>query len=189
MERQQTLADTSNEVLPKLNTETLNITSFPWPVAPQREWHEIAGTMGEDRGSYDGEPRDHFHSGVDVVAPLGTPVLSVFDEKVVNPLSNVGFESLNEGVHVGIMTYFHVRVGRNAQDEMLDARRFITVRDDQGKITRVRVKRGTRFRVGDTLGTINKMYHIHLNFGPSGAEINPFNLPFIGFTDKVSADY
>jgi hypothetical protein len=117
---------------------------------------------------------------------MGTPVLAVFDEKVVTPLNNFGFDSLNEGFHVGIMTYVHLRVGRNERNDALGDPRFITVRDDQGKITRIRIKRGTRFRVGDTLGTINRMYHVHLNFGPSGGEINPLNLPFIGFTDKVN---
>jgi hypothetical protein len=163
----------------------LHITSFPWPVAPQQQWHEVAGTMGEVRGSYDGESRDHFHSGLDVQGAMGTPVLSVFDEKVVNPLNNFGLESLNEGFHVGIMTYVHLRVGRNDKDLPLNDRRFVITNDDQGKIARVRIRRGTRFHVGDTMGTINRMYHVHMNFGPSGAEINPFNLPLIGFVDKV----
>jgi hypothetical protein len=51
---------------------------------------------------------------------------------------------------------------------------------------RVRLKRGARFRVGDPLGTLNRMYHIHLNFGPPGAEINPLVLPFNGFSDTVA---
>src|SRR5207253_10547137 len=51
---------------------------------------------------------------------------------------------------------------------------------------RMRVRRGTRFRVGDALGTINRMYHVHLNYGPSGAQANPLVLPFIGFSDTVA---
>src|SRR5581483_4947440 len=175
----------TQEVLPRLTPENLQITRFPWPVAPQREWHEVAGTMGEVRGSFDGESRDHFHSGMDVQGNMGTPVLSVYDEKVVSPLASFGLEGLNEGFRVGMMTYVHLRVGRNERDEPLKDNRFTVVRDDQGKIARVRIRRGARFHVGDTLGTINRMYHVHLNFGPWGAEINPFNLPFIGFSDKV----
>ena len=182
----KTVSADITETLPRLSPETLHITDFPWPVAPQRQWHEVAGTMGEVRGSYDGESRDHFHSGLDVQGAMGTRVLSVYDEKVVNPLNSYGFESLNEGFHVGIMTYFHLRVGRDEKDDLLTDLRFIALRDDQGKIRRVRIKRGTRFRVGDILGTINRMYHVHMNFGPSGGEINPLNLPLIGFSDKVN---
>ena len=182
----KTVSADTTETLPRLNPETLHLTEFPWPVAPQRQWHEVAGTMGEVRGSYEGESRDHFHSGLDVQGAMGTPVLSVYNEKVVNPLNTYGIESLNEGFHVGIMTYFHLRVGRNEKDDLLSDPRFIAVRDDQGKIARIRVKRSTRFRVGDTLGTINRMYHVHMNFGPSGGEINPLNLPLIGFIDKVN---
>ncbi len=50
----------------------------------------------------------------------------------------------------------------------------------------MRVKRGARFRPGDALGTINRMYHVHLNVGPPGAEINPLSLSPVGFTDRVA---
>ncbi len=71
---------------------------------------------------------------------------------------------------------------------MFDDPRFMPVNDATGKLARVRVKRGTRFNPGDTVGTVNKMYHVHLNVGPPGGEINPLSLSPIGFSDTISAD-
>jgi sugar lactone lactonase YvrE len=172
-------------VVPRLTRETVGVSEFPWPVDPQRKWHEVTATLGEVRGNYDGEARDHLHSGIDIQGALGATVRAVFDEKVSDPLPNWGFNDLGEGLHVGLMTYIHMRVGRNQKDDPFDDARFIPERDGSEKVMRVRVRRGTRFRVGDALGTINKMYHVHLNYGPSGAQANPLVLPFIDFGDHV----
>ncbi len=111
---------------------------------------------------------------------------AVLDEKVESPLTNWGYGSLNEGLRIGVMVYVHLRVGRNEKDELIDAARFTPVRDLDGKLTRLRIKRGTRFRTGDALGTINRLYHVHMNFGAPNAELNPLQLPLVGFTDKVA---
>lgn len=174
------------DVLPRLSRETVNASEFPWPVDPQRQWHEVTATVGEVRGNYEGEGRDHLHSGIDIQAPYGATVRAIYDEKVADPLGNWGFGDLGEGLRVGLMTYVHMRVGRNQQDKPFDDERFIPVSDAEGKAVRVRVRRGTRFRVGDALGTINRMYHVHLNYGPGGAQANPLALPFIGFTDRFA---
>jgi hypothetical protein len=50
----------------------------------------------------------------------------------------------------------------------------------------VRIKRGTRFRVGDPLGTINRMAHVHLELGPPRAKVNALLLHFPGFADHVA---
>jgi len=85
------------------------------------------------------------------------------------------------------MVYVHLRVGRSERDELIDESRFTAAgRDAEGKLTRLRIKRGTRFRTGDALGTINRMYHVHMNFGAPNAEANPLRLPLVGFTDKVA---
>jgi hypothetical protein len=68
---------------------------------------------------------------------------------------------------------------------MFDDPRFIQQKDAE-TLTRVRIKRGTRFKVGDALGTVNKMYHVHMNVGPSGAEINPLSLSPLGFRDDIA---
>jgi sugar lactone lactonase YvrE len=173
-------------VLPRLTAETTGASEFPWPVDPQRKWHEVTATVGEVRGNYEGEARDHLHSGIDIQGAMGATVRAVYEEKVTDPLGNWGFGDLGEGLHVGLMTYIHMRVGRNIQDKPFDDPRFIFVAGEDNKPARVRVRRGTRFRVGDALGTINRMYHVHLNYGPSGAQANPLVLPFIDFSDHVA---
>jgi sugar lactone lactonase YvrE len=175
----------STEVLPRIPVEEFG-DSFPWPLDPQGQWHEVAATMGEVRGAYGtDDSRDHLHSGVDVFGVYGQTVRAVREEKVTSPLPNWGFGGLNEGVRAGLMTYIHLRVGRDEHDTMLRDTPFVAVRDEAGKVARVRVRRGTRLRVGDALGTINRMYHVHMNLGPPGAEANPLTLPFAGFTDKT----
>jgi sugar lactone lactonase YvrE len=173
-------------VVPRLTAETVGVKEFPWPVDPQRQWHEVTATLGEVRGNYEGEARDHLHSGIDIQGANGATVRAVYDEKVADPLSNWGFGDLGEGLHIALMTYVHMRVGRSLQDKPFDDSRFIPVRGDENKVARVRVRRGTRFHVGDALGTINRMYHVHLNYGPGGAQANPLALPFINFSDRVA---
>jgi streptogramin lyase len=160
--------------------------AFPWPVAPQNAWHEVVGTLGEVRGNYQGEGRDHLHAGLDIHAVVGEPVLAVASEKVADPLPNGSFGRLSEGLRIDAMTYIHMRVGRSAVGEPIDPARFQLLRDAAGAVTGVRVKRGTRFRVGDRLGTVNAMAHVHLEAGPPGGKINAMALHFIGFTDRVA---
>jgi hypothetical protein len=50
----------------------------------------------------------------------------------------------------------------------------------------VRVKRGTRFAVGDPIGSVNRMYHTHLSLIVGGVEINPLVLPFSGMRDDIA---
>lgn len=156
-----------------------------WPVKPQQQAHEVVGLMGEVRGNFDGESRDHFHAGLDVQAAVGAPVLAVAAAKVGDPLPNWAFGGLSEGMAVDGLSYIHMRVGRNAKDEPLDGR-FQLLADENGKPGRIRVKRGTRFDSGDTLGTVNRMAHVHLNYSPNGDELNPLSLPFIGLRDTVA---
>ncbi len=160
--------------------------SFPWPFKPQDGWHEVVGTIGEVRGSYRGENRDHFHSGLDVQADMGTPVLAVANEKVSSPLPNWGHGELGEGMSVDAISYIHMRVGRTVKDEAIDPARFIMLVGERGKPVRVRVKRGTRFNVGDTVGTVNRLFHTHLASRSPAGEHNPLQLGFSGFSDAVA---
>lgn len=160
--------------------------AFPWPVAPQNAWHEVVGDMGEVRGNYQGESRDHLHAGLDIRAPVGEPVLAAANEKVQDPLPTWDTEGLGEGLRIDQMTYIHMRVGRMPDGTPLDPARFQLIRDPAGHVTRVRVRRGTRFRVGDRLGTINRMAHVHLELGPPRAKVNALLLHFPGFADHVA---
>ena len=159
---------------------------FPWPVAPQNGWHEVVGDMGEVRGNYQGEARDHLHAGLDIRAPVGTTVLAAADEKVQDPLPYWDVDGLSEGLRIDQMTYIHMRVGRTPAGTPLDPARFQITRDAAGHVTRLRVKRGTRFHVGDPLGTINRMAHVHLELGPPRAKVNALLLHFPGFADHVA---
>ena len=164
---------------------------MPWPIGPQDMVHEVVGVMGEVRGTYGGDSRDHFHAGLDVRGDVGATVLAVLPAKVTDPYANWGFNSLGEGMSVGPLSYIHMRVGRDPQGRALDPR-FQIQRDESangttnGKAVRVRVPRGTRFAVGDKLGTLNALSHVHLDYYQGGTLVNPLTLPFIGFTDTVT---
>jgi sugar lactone lactonase YvrE len=165
-------------------TPTTTPTSFPWPLKPQYEAHEVVGTVGEVRGRNDGDSRDHFHAGLDVHANLGTPVLAIAAGKVSDPLAAWGYDELNEGVSINGISYVHIRVGRDESAQALDPARFILAKTADGK-PRVRVRRGTRFLAGDTLGTINRMYHVHLGYSEEGVTKNPLKLKFAGYVDRM----
>jgi sugar lactone lactonase YvrE len=160
--------------------------SFPWPLKPQNQPHEVVGTIGEVRGNYDGEARDHFHSGLDIQAAMGAPVLAVADEKVSSPTAAWGAGGINEGLRVASMSYIHMRVGRDINDASIDPTKFQQLFDDKNKLAQIRIKRGTRFHVGDTVGTVNRMYHVHLNYSQSGLVVNPLSLSLTGFKDDIA---
>lgn len=159
---------------------------FPWPFAPQDRPHEVVGIVGEVRGSYDGESRHHFHNGLDVQAAMGVPVLAVANEKVSSPLPNGGFDNVGEGLGVHSFAYVHMRVGRTVRNAPLDPARFTLLTDDKGKPVRVRVKRGVRFKVGDPVGTVNRMFHVHLIHRTADGEANPLALPLPGLRDGIA---
>ena len=157
-----------------------------WPLRPQLAWHEVVGTIGEDRGDGRGESRDHFHDGLDVRGDVGQEVLAIAGGKVSNPLATYGFGQINEGLTIGSLGYVHMHVGRGAHGAALDPARFVPVRDEAGKLARMRVRRGARFAVGDVLGSINQMAHVHLWMGVSGYGLNPLQLDLRGFVDTVA---
>lgn len=176
----------AGKVMPNLSASRLNVTpNFPWPLQPQNQWHEIAGVIGEARGAPGGVALDHIHSGLDVRGNQGEAVVSVMDEKVSSPIAAWDFGGGGEGVHIGLMSYIHTRIGRNDRDEVQDPDKFKLLIDTAGKVVAVRLRRGARFRVGDFIGTINRLYHVHLNLGPRDAEVNPFMFPFAEFKDTV----
>lgn len=183
---QTAASSATDDPLPKLTNETLGQQSLIWPVDPQQSPHEVVATMGEVRGTFNStDSRDHLHSGLDVFGPYGETVRVVRSEKVVGPQPNWGFDTLNEGFRVGVVSYIHIHVGRDKDAKMFDDPRFIPVHNGEGKLVRVRVRRGTRFRPGEAVGTINKMYHVHMNIGPPGGEINPLLLAPVGFKDDI----
>jgi hypothetical protein len=156
-----------------------------WPLAPQRSPHEVVGTLGEVRATRH-ERLDHLHAGLDVRGDVGQPVLAIAEGRVLSPLAASGFGGLGETLSVDELAYVHVRVGRSAGGRPIDPKRFLAVRDERGRLVRMRVRRGTLIRPGDVLGTINPMAHVHLQLGAPGAQRNPLLLGFTGFVDHVA---
>jgi len=161
-------------------------TMVPWPFAPQDARHEVVGVIGEVRGSYDGESRHHFHNGLDVQADMGVPVLAVANEKVTSPVPNSDIGGTGESIGIDSFAYVHLRVGRTVRDAPIDPERFAILHDEKGKPARVRVKRGQRFRIGDPLGTVNRMFHVHLIHRAASGVSNPLALPFPNMVDTIA---
>ena len=179
--------NTTTQPLPRLTKDTLGIKELLWPLDPQDHPHEVAATMGEVRGSFDStDSRDHLHSGLDVAGAYGETVRVSRWERVSSPLPNWGFDELSEGIRIAVISYIHIHVGRDADGNVFNDPRFIAVKNEAGKVSRIRVRRGSSFQPGDAIGTVNKMYHVHLIIGPSGGEINPLDLSPIGFKDTVA---
>jgi DNA-binding beta-propeller fold protein YncE len=155
-----------------------------WPLDPQEGPHEVAGTLGEARGNPGGEGRERFHAGVDIRGANGSLVLAVRTGKVTVPDAADGFGGLSELVSIGAVTYVHVRVGRDHRNNPIDPRIWF-VRDDRGRPIRARLRRGTRFRTGEAIGTVNRFNHVHLNIGPRGEEANALLLRLPTFVDTV----
>ncbi|HET9532495.1 MAG TPA: NHL repeat-containing protein [Blastocatellia bacterium] len=177
----------ADSIIPRLSPELTGRSGpFPWPLAPQDRWHEVTGVVGEARGAPGGVALHHLHSGLDIRGLLGEPVFSVIDDKASSPISTWDHGGSNEGIHLGLMTYVHLRVGRNEKEEVSDPFRFNPEVDETGFLRRLRVRRGTRFRRGDFIGTLNRLYHVHMNCGPWNAPFNPIRFPLAGFKDTVA---
>ena len=160
-------------------------TEGRWPLAPQLGWHEVVGTLGEVRGTFAGKNRNHLHAGFDVRGDVGQTVLSLTDSKVSSPMAAWSPNGQAEGLNIGELDYLHMRVGRQPDGRALDPR-FELLRDERGRVERVRIRRGTRFQAGDALGTINAQAHVHLQVGPNGYARNAIALGFVNFTDSVA---
>ncbi|QDS14744.1 NHL repeat-containing protein [Xanthomonas arboricola] len=167
-------------------TQPLPVTKGRWPLQPQAGWHEVVGTLGEVRGNYQGLSRDHLHAGLDIRGDVGQTVYAIADAKVSSPYPTWGVGQSGEWFALDTIGYIHMRVGRTAQGTPLDPQRFHLVTDMDGKPDRMRVLRGTRFRAGDALGTLNGMAHVHLTAGANGFERNAVQLGFVGYADHVA---
>jgi sugar lactone lactonase YvrE len=154
-----------------------------WPYVPFEGPFEITGTLGEPRG---GVGSERLHAGLDIYAPEGEPVHVVRDGVVDHPLATFDFGTINESVRIGPIAYIHLRVGRGRRDEPMGDGRFVFTPDEAGKLQRVRVKRGSRFVAGEAIGTVNRFYHVHLNIGPPGEEVNPLHFSLPHHVDTVS---
>lgn len=173
----------SPSIAPKFDAERFGRQPLLWPIAPQEGPHEIAGTLGEARGSQGSE---RFHAGIDVRIDDGTPVHAVRDGIVTDPIATDDYGSLNEWLRIGEVSYIHIRAARGRDNLPIDPERFVATYDAiTGKAARIRVKRGARFHTGDVVGSVNRFNHVHLNVGWPGQEYNPLRFGLLQFEDTV----
>lgn len=144
-----------------------------WPYDPPDRVREIAGTLGELRGDIPEQKEPaRFHNGLDIAGAYGETARSIRDEKILLPVAAADFGTLRESLRMPQLGYIHVRLGRDQLSRPFEDPRFHFERDASGKIVEVRVPRGTRFKAGEPVGTLNTMNHVHLIAGRSGFEMN-----------------
>jgi DNA-binding beta-propeller fold protein YncE len=167
---------------PGFDRRTFERTPLLWPIDPMDGPHEIAGTMGEARGIQGAE---RFHAGIDVRIEQGTWVRAVRGGTITSPMSTGDFGSLNEWLRIGSLSYVHVRAGRSRQGELLPPDGFVPGYGADGKLARVRVRRGARFVAGEVIASVNAFNHVHLTVGWPGEEINPLAFRLPHFEDRI----
>jgi sugar lactone lactonase YvrE len=148
-----------------------------WPYDPPDAKRDIAGTLGELRGEIKaGADEIHFHNGLDIAGAYAETARFVRSEKVLRPIATANFGTLRELIRMPTMGYIHIRLGRDKDGNPLaNDGRFVFERDPSGKIKRVRIPRGSSFKAGEPIGTLNAMNHVHLIAGRSGNEMNALN--------------
>jgi hypothetical protein len=155
-----------------------------WPYDPPAAPRDIAGTLGELRGEVKADGGEtHFHNGLDIAGAYGETARFIRTEKVLDPFSTANFGTLRELLRLPTLGYIHIRLGRDKDSKPYDDVRFQFQRDAAGKLADVRVPRGTKFKAGEPIGTLNAMNHVHLVAGRSGQEMNAIDaleLPGLG---------
>lgn len=163
-----------------------------WPFDPPEAPREIAGTFGEVRGQISPEPESEawFHNGLDVPGGYGELTRAMFTEPVTLPLAVESVGTTRERIRLPLFGYIHVKIGRDKDDQLLPnlANGAVTfTRNPQGQVTGVRIRRGTVFKAGDAIGSLNRLNHVHLIAGQWGNEFNALSvLRLPGLTDTVA---
>jgi len=160
-----------------------------WPFDPPQTKRDIAGTFGEIRGEMLPGHDAWFHNGLDIPGAYGETARAIFSERVTQPLAVEGAGGGRERLLLPLISYIHLRVGRDQNDRPLGnfPNGAITFRrDEQGQVIGVRVRRGTRVSAGEAIGSLNRLNHAHLIAGPYGTEVNALAaLRFPGLVDTV----
>lgn len=157
-----------------------------WPYDPPTAKRDIAGTLGEIRGEMKpGSDEVWYHNGLDIAGAYGETARFVRDEKVLRPIAAENFGTLRELIRMPTLGYIHIRLGRNVESVPYGDARFQFEKEPGGKLSGIRVPRGTKFKAGEPIGTLNSMNHVHLIAGRSGSEMNALDaLTLPGLTDS-----
>ncbi|MBV9240910.1 MAG: hypothetical protein JO314_02780, partial [Acidobacteria bacterium] len=163
-----------------------NAAPARWPYDPPQAKRDIAGTLGEIRGDPTTDPNNvHFHNGLDIAGSYGEVARFVRDEKVLRPIATELFGDLRENIRMPTMGYIHIRLGRDQNQRPFGDPRFQFSTDSNGKLIDVRVPRGSSFKAGDPIGTLNPFNHVHLIAGRAGSEMNALDALILpGISDK-----
>ncbi len=159
-----------------------------WPFEPPGRPREIAGTLGEIRGEIvDQTTEAWFHNGLDIPGAYGETARFIRDEKVLDPHAAQNFGTLRELIRMPTVGYVHIRLGRGSDGlAFADSRFLFETNAVTTKPMGVRVPRGSRFRVGEAIGTLNAMNHVHLIAGRPGGEMNALDaLDLPGVSDSI----
>ncbi|MDC1037928.1 T9SS type A sorting domain-containing protein [Candidatus Marinimicrobia bacterium] len=130
--------------------KTLFSQSYNWPCEPFDDPHWINGTFCECRAGSSGNI-DHFHDGVDIHLPEGSPVYSVINGTVTS-MSTAQQSGINSYIRVGRFAYVHVNPNPA-------------------------LNLGNNIIAYETIiGWTNSWNHIHFKDGYPGDEINPIRV-------------
>jgi len=128
-----------------------------------------------------------FHNGLDIVGGYGETARVVRPEKILRPIATENFDTLRELVRMPTLGYIHLRLGRDKDNNFFDDKRFLFSKNEAGKLSGVRIRRGTKFKAGEAIGTLNPMNHVHLIAGRSGAEMNALDALILpNVADKIA---
>ena len=153
--------------------EFRNAQPARWPYDPPTAKRDIAGTLAEIRGEMKSDnDQIWYHNGLDIAGSYGETARFVRDEKVLRPEAAENFGTLRELIRMPTLGYIHIRVGRDVTSQVFGDSRFQFEKDISGKLSGVRVPRGSKFKSGEPIGTLNPMNHVHLIAGRSGSEMN-----------------
>jgi DNA-binding beta-propeller fold protein YncE len=158
-----------------------------WPYDPPEAPRDVAGTLGELRGTVGSDVPLRFHNGLDIAGAYGETARFIRSEKVLDPISTENFGNLRELIRLPQIGYIHIRLGRDQNDRILPSTKFQPTYDSGNKLIDVRIPRGAKFEAGEPIGTLNAMNHVHLIAGPSGGEINALAaLELPGIKDSIA---
>ncbi len=193
---------TSEEIGRKISSEEIKSLQFApeefrtlgeprWTYNPPEAKREIAGTLGEIRGEMKTtDSFARFHNGLDIAGGYGETTYFIRTEKVLNPFAVQNFDTSRELVRMPTIGYIHIRLGRDENDKPFEDERFQFIfskdLEESEKPINLRIPRGTKFEAGDQIGTLNRLNHVHLIAGRSGAEMNALDaLKFPNISDSI----